>query len=345
MSSHNTLLSIQALRAIAASAVVVLHTLVMMVHNGGYSFSIPIFGASGVDLFFVISGFVMVYTTQGDFGQPNSTMSFIRRRVIRVVPIYWFYTTVLVLLLVMFPGLFTSLKFEWPHTIFSYLFLLSKNNAGIVGTVLQTGWTLCFEMYFYLLFALLLVLPQRFFLPVAGVVFVAGITLGELAGPMPPWLTVTANPILLEFYLGAVIASIYLNGFVLTRPWALAAITAAIATIFLSENVDQGQWPRVIFWGLPGGALLLGAISLERAGLQTSRILVSLGNSSYSLYLVHPFLMPALGKTWSALHLGDVLPPALLFISSFCICILAGHLSYLFLEKPATQWLSRRWKG
>lgn len=345
MSSHNTLFSIQALRAIAASAVVVLHTLVMMVHNGGYSFSIPIFGASGVDLFFVISGFVMVYATQGDFAQPNSTMSFIRRRVIRVVPIYWFYTTVLVLLLVLFPGLFTSLKFEWPHTISSYLFLLSKNNAGIVGTVLQTGWTLCFEMYFYLLFALLLMLPQRFFLPVAGIVFVAGITLGELAGPLPAWVTVATNPLLLEFYLGAVIASIYLNGYFLTRPWALASIAAGIATIFLSENVDQGQWPRVIFWGLPGGALLLGAISLERAGLQTSRILVSLGNSSYSLYLVHPFLMPALGKTWTALHLGNTLPPVALFALGYCISLLAGHISYLAIERPVTHWLSRVWKA
>lgn len=344
MSSHNTLLSIQALRAIAASAVVVLHTLVMMVHNGGYSFSIPVFGASGVDLFFVISGFVMVYTTQGDFGQPKSTMSFVRRRVIRVVPIYWFYTTVLVILLVLIPGLFTSLKFEWPHIISSYFFLLSKNNVGYVGTILQTGWTLCYEMYFYFLFAMLLRLPQKAFLPAAAAIFAAGIAVGELGIPVPVWLTVATNPILLEFYLGAVIAHLYLNGFSLPRPWALAAIGAGIATILIARDVDQGLWPRVIFWGIPGGALLLGAISLERAGLRTPRPLVTLGDSSYSLYLVHPFLMPALGKAWTSFHLGGTLPPAVLLIAGFGICLVAGHLSYLLLERPATQWLSRRWK-
>jgi exopolysaccharide production protein ExoZ len=343
--THNTLFTIQALRAIAASAVVSLHTLVMMVHNAGYSFSIPIFGASGVDLFFVISGFVMVYTTRVAFRQPNSTMSFVRRRVIRVVPIYWFYTSVLVLLLLLLPGLFSNLKFEWQHVISSYLFLLSKNNVGNVGTVLQTGWTLCYEMYFYFLFAILLMLPRKRFLPVAGSVFMAGIALGELAVPLPVWLTVTTNPILLEFYLGAVIAFLYLKGLCLSRPWALALIASGIATILLTENVDQGQWPRVIFWGLPGGALLLGAVSLERAGLITPRLLVALGNSSYSLYLLHPFLMPALGKTWTAFHLGNTLSPFVLFFSGFSIAILAGHAAYLAIEKPITLWLSQRWKN
>lgn len=344
MHAHNTLFTIQALRAIAAGAVVSLHALVMLVHNAGYSFEIPIFGASGVDLFFVISGFVMVYTTRGEFRQPNSTLSFIRRRIIRVVPIYWFYTTVLVLLLAFLPGLFSNLRFEWRHAVSSYLFLLSKNNLGYVGTMLQTGWTLCYEMYFYLLFALLLRLPEKVFLPTAAAIFAAGIAAGELGIPVPVWLTVATNPILLEFYLGTVIAFLYLNGFYLSRPRALAAIGAGIATILLAENVDQGLWPRVIFWGIPGGALLLGAISLERAGLRTPRLLVALGNSSYSLYLVHPFLMPALGKAWTSFHLGSVLPPVVLFVASFCICLLAGHLSFLFLERPATQWLSQRWK-
>jgi len=342
--AHNTLLTIQALRAIAAGAVVALHAFVMLVHNAGYSLEIPIFGASGVDLFFVISGFVMVYTTRGEFGQPSSTMSFIRRRIIRVVPIYWFYTTVLVLLLAFFPGLFSKAQADWPHAISSYLFLLSKNNVGQVGTVLQTGWTLCYEMYFYLLFAMLLRLPEKVFLPAAAAIFSVGIAVGELGVPVPVWLTVATNPILLEFYLGAVIAFLYLSGFHLSRFWATVAIVGAIATILLAENVDQGLWPRVVFWGIPGGALLLAAISLERAGLHTPRPLVVLGNSSYSLYLVHPFLLPAMGKFWASFHLADTLPPALLFISGFCICMVAGHLSYLFLETPATQWLSRRWR-
>jgi peptidoglycan/LPS O-acetylase OafA/YrhL len=342
--AHGTLFTIQALRAIAAGAVVSLHALVMLVHNAGYSFHIPIFGASGVDLFFVISGFVMVYTTRGEFCQPNSTMAFIRRRIIRVVPIYWFYTTVLVLLLGFLPGLFSNLRFDLPHVISSYFFLLSKNNVGYVGTMLQTGWTLCYEMYFYLLFALMLRLPERLFLPVAGIIFAAGIAVGELGIPVPVWLSVATNPILIEFYLGAIIARLYLNGFYLSRFWSVVAIGVGIAVILASENVDQGLWPRVVYWGIPGGALLLGAISLERSGLRTPRLLVALGNSSYSLYLVHPFLMPALGKIWTSLQLGGLLHPAVLYIAGFCICVLAGHLSYLFLEKPATRWLSQRWK-
>ena len=80
------------------------HVFVMLVHNAGYVFEVSDLGAAGVDLFFVISGFIMVYTTHGSFGQPGASASFLRRRVIRIVPIYWLYTNVTVLLLAFAPA-------------------------------------------------------------------------------------------------------------------------------------------------------------------------------------------------------------------------------------------------
>jgi len=339
-----TLRTIQALRALAAGAVVVHHVLFMLGHNAGYSLSISSVGASGVDLFFVISGFIMVYTSHDAFGTPRASASFLRRRAIRVVPIYWFYTTVVVLLLAFAPGLFAKTQFDWHHVLSSYLFLLSENSAGQIGTVMQTGWTLCFEVYFYLIFALLLNLPRRAFLGVSGALFAAGIALGAGARPAP-WVTVATDPLLFEFYFGAVTAFLFLNGLVLPRLVAAAAVVLGIATIVLTREVDLGVWTRTLCWGLPSAALLLGAISLERAGLKVPRLLVALGDSSYSLYLVHPFVIPAAGKLWSALNLGDHASPAILFAVAFSLALLAGHASYRVIEKPVTRWLLRTWKS
>jgi exopolysaccharide production protein ExoZ len=336
--------TVQALRAVAAGAVVMHHVLFMLVHNAGYAFSVSSVGASGVDLFFVISGFIMVYTSYGSFRQPRASVSFLRRRAIRVVPIYWLYTTLVVLLLAFAPGLFSATQFDWQHVISSYLFLLSENTAGQIGTVMQTGWTLCFEVYFYLVFALLLNLPRRAFLAVSGAIFAAGVALGTGAEP-PPWVTVATNPLLFEFYFGAVIAFLFLNGLILPRLVATAAVILGIATIILTRDVDLGAWTRAVCWGLPSAALLFGAVSWERAGLQVPRLSVTLGDSSYSLYLVHPFVIPAMGKLWSALHLGEHAPPAILFLMAFSLALAAGHASYLVVEKPVTRWLLRTWKS
>ena len=83
-----TLLTVQALRAIAAAAVLGFHTVYMLVHNAGYAFRAPSFGESGVDLFFLISGFIMVYTSSGNFLEPGASATFLRRRAIRIVPLY-----------------------------------------------------------------------------------------------------------------------------------------------------------------------------------------------------------------------------------------------------------------
>ncbi|MBE0583986.1 MAG: acyltransferase, partial [Desulfofustis sp.] len=304
LTPSGTLFTIQALRAGAAAAVVAYHCFYMLVHNGGYTRAVPHIGASGVDLFFVISGFIMIYTSYDAFLQPRASLTFIRRRAIRIIPLYWLYTTVVVLLLAGAPGLFSEVQFDRQHVIFSYLLLLSKNSTGNVGTVMQTGWTLCYEAYFYLLFALLLNLPRKYFLGVSGALFITGVALAALPWSPPVWATVAMDPLLFEFYLGALLAFLFLNGRVLPRHFAVAAIVLGISAIFMGGNIDinANKWTRVVCWGLPCAAILFGAISLEHTKLKVPKLLSALGDSSYSLYLAHPFIVPALGKAWVMLH-------------------------------------------
>ena len=317
----------------------------MLVHNGGYSLYVSDLGASGVDLFFVISGFIMIYTNFTAFGQPNAALSFIRRRVIRIVPLYWLCTTGVVILLAFVPRLFSTVEFSWTYVISSYLFLLSENSAGQIGTVIQTGWTLCFEVYFYLLFAMFLNWPRKYFFIASAAIFGCGILLGNLSGKIVPWATVATDPILFEFYLGAAIAFLFVKGFSASRTLATAAIIIGIASLFVTRNISLGIWTHLIFWGLPAGAILLGAISLERVGIKVPNLFVALGNSSYSLYLIHPFILPALGKFWLATHLSEKTSPLLLGLIAFVYSLSIGHVVYLLIEKPITIWLSQTWSA
>jgi peptidoglycan/LPS O-acetylase OafA/YrhL len=341
--THKTLNSVQALRAIAASGVLSYHVVFMLAHRAGYSFNESNFGASGVDLFFVISGFIMMYTTAESFHEPSAPLAFMQRRIIRIVPLYWLCTTGVVLLLAFFPRLFTTVAFDWRAVVSSYLFLLSRNSTGFIGTVLQTGWTLCFEFYFYLVFALLLFWPRKFFWFASAAIFAGGIGLGNLSGNLPPWATVATDPILLEFYFGTVIGLLFIKGVTVTRPLSFIAIIIAIAAIGMTGNVIQGGWTRVVCWGLPGAAILIGAVSLERTGLTVPRFLVALGNSSYSLYLTHPFVLPVFGKLGFAWHVSEKVSPFTFGLLAFVTSLFVGHAVYRFVERPAIRLLSKAW--
>jgi len=333
--TDKTLFTIQALRAFAAASVVLHHTLAMLNHTAGYSFSFPTNGAAGVDLFFLISGFVMVYTHFDDFGAPGAAISFARRRVIRIAPLYWITTTLTVALLVVAPRLFSSITLDWSNVIFSYLFLLSPNSLGDVGTVTQTGWTLCFEAYFYLVFAVLLSLPRRYFLVAAGLTFGFGLLIGALA-TVPPWATAAVRPLVIEFYLGSIIAFLFLRGFALPPTIAILAVIVGTATLALLH--PSHEWAHVSSWGVASGLIIIGAVSLEHFGIRVPKLLVALGASSYSLYLVHPFVFAAFGKAWSLMHLSSV--PALIpGTIGFAAALAVGHGVYLWLERPITEWL------
>jgi exopolysaccharide production protein ExoZ len=148
MERGRTLFTIQALRALAAASVVVHHILAVAVQKAGYQFRFPSAGAAGVDLFFLINGFIMMYTHFNDFGEVGSSAAFISRRLIRVVPLYWIATTATIVLILVIPSAFSTQRLDWDNVAPSYLLLLSREPDGSLNTILPTGWTLGYEMYF-----------------------------------------------------------------------------------------------------------------------------------------------------------------------------------------------------
>src|SRR5262249_7851946 len=154
-------------------------------------------------------------------------------------------------------------------------FLLSNTPPN--GTILITGWSLCYEMYFYILFALLLFLPRDIFLIGVGVVFAAGLAIRAANFGVPPWVTVGTDPLLLEFYAGALIAHLFIRGYCLTPRLALFGIIASIAAVAILGDRVGGDWQRILYWGGPSAIILISAISLERTALRVPKILITLG--------------------------------------------------------------------
>lgn len=197
----NVVLPIQYLRGVAALMVVWHHArgqlpgLSLLLPNG--------FGAHGVDLFFAISGFIMVLTTEGKATTP---WQFFKRRVVRVVPLYWLVTFTLVALILVAPNLLTTVKPTPDTTLMSLLFIphLSAGNPGMAWPILVPGWTLNYEMFFYALFALSLFAPKSLLLLLSMLSALVGF--GWLLGPFEePMLKTYTSPLLLEFAGGAIL--------------------------------------------------------------------------------------------------------------------------------------------
>jgi exopolysaccharide production protein ExoZ len=342
MGGGKTLFTVQALRAFAAASVVVHHILMVAVQRAGYQYNFPFTAAAGVDLFFLISGFIMLYTHFDNFGEVRASSSFIRRRLIRIVPLYWIVTTGTVIILLIAPSAFSTLKLDWHSALFSYFFLLSKMPNGDLNTIVVTGWSLCYEMYFYALLALLLFLPRRVFLLAAGAIFALGLIIGVSPITVPPWTTAATNPLLLEFYAGTIIAHLFIRGYYLPPAIAVIGIVISVAAIVGLGTPAGGNWMRVLYWGVPSSIILLSAISLEKTGLRVPNLLIALGDSSYSLYLIHIFVVASLAKFWAYAHLTTALPVYVLGLVSFVAAIVISHLVHLRVESPVTRWLKSR---
>ena len=204
--------SIQALRAIAAIAVAVAHACHYLEKELGIPNPLPgsEFGSAGVDLFFVISGFVMVYASERFFRREARPAEFFLRRLARIVPLYWVTTSIILAYLLLHYGSLQAVHFSPAVVIASYLFIPYPQTDGYMAPIHGVGWSLNFEMFFYVCFCLALPLGRRL-----GVAVLTALLVGLVAinRTLPPPLDYLAEPIVLEFAMGMLIALAVREGY------------------------------------------------------------------------------------------------------------------------------------
>lgn len=340
---------VQALRGLAAMLVLFAHLALIE----GRTAANPIlpssldWGMMGVDLFFVISGFIMVYVTRDwQDGGGRRVPEFLFARATRIYPLYWVVTAALFAVWLVRPDLVFSSSPNNP-TVINTLFLM----PGWAYPLLEVGWTLVYEMMFYVLFALLLFLPRRF--RPLGLLTWAAIA---LAGNLLDWqsqipavsVTSTAiafhlfNPLVFEFLAGAAVGWLYLKR-TGDKTVSLALIMFGLIGmglwLFSAVPFEDG-WPRVLRLTLPAGALVLGAAWLSSTPVKAPRFAVTLGDWSYSLYLTHLLSLVAMSKLWQMSGLQD-LPSPLLIALLLSVSLIVAGLTYRFIEKPLIN-LARR---
>ena len=333
--------NLQLLRAVAALMVVLFHLrgIELKYGQGPALLDAPArYADAGVDLFFVLSGFVMGTLLTARPAGGNAALGFLARRAWRVLPPYWIYTTVVVVLMLLFPGQVNS-SYSDQSILASYL-LWPHDQLP----VLTVGWTLIHEAYFYLAVSVVIAfLPPR--LVTRSLLLWAAIIVGcTLAAPPPgdAGLRLLTNPLTLEFIAGALLG---LHWRAIPTSAGMPILVFGVAALLWAMGFMPEEGPgamsqpiRVAIFGAASLAILAGAVLLEKREAPASilrRLMERVGDSSYSLYLSHIFVISALGRLWHAT--GMVHTPAqhaVFLIFSVLACCLCGWLSWIGLERP-----------
>ena len=254
----------------------------------------------------------MVTSSRRLVGTPHPARVFLARRALRIVPLYWLLTAVKLAVVLLAPAMALSTAPTTWNVVASFLFIPSRNALGVVRPVLPVGWTLEFEMLFYLLFAAALALRVRVMWVVVPLAGVAAAGFWRQAGwPAPCFLL---NGMVLEFAGGMVLAALPVLP---RRRWGLAV--AACGLVGLVVLPLAGPW-RFMMWGGPAILVMAGVLALE--GAWVPAWMLAIGDASYAIYLVHPFVVPALG--WGAVP----------------VSVAAGLIVDRWLDKPLRSWLA-----
>jgi exopolysaccharide production protein ExoZ len=316
--------SIQALRGIAAIMVTIFHA-GLRYDPTETTFRV---GNAGVDIFFVISGFVIWTVT---IRRPTPPLVFLKHRFVRLVPMYWIVTLTMVAGALLVPSAFPHMHVTPSDVALSMAFLPHLSpSTGTFEPVLGQGWTLNFEVFFYLIFALVLLLPARTrFRAIAAalaVLPVVGVVVMTPAVP-PTWLL---NPLLIEFLGGVCIAWLAAGAWRPRAPWCWVALATGFAGLIFSSPAAGDDLARVLQYGVPAFLIVGSAVGLEAAGrLPIPKFALLLGAASYSIYLTHPFAISILGKIWPASF-----PPWAFITLATLLAVVAGTMVYALLENP-----------
>lgn len=327
---------LQAMRGFAATAVVLHHALE---HSNGAArpFSpdwLTLSGAAGVDVFFVISGFIMLHVSFADGRQPTPPGRFLLLRATRIYPFYWMCFAAM--LAIHAAGFLRSHAWTGDEVL-TALFLMPTGNQ-----VIGVAWTLTYEIWFYLLFATTL----RWGSPrISVVVTTAGIGVALMAAPLLPGGALArflADPIALEFCMGLGLAWVFRRAARQGRAWqlpawpmipAVAVILAAPVAVPYANTAGLPGAARVLAWGLPALVIVACSIALGPPRRIWQRWLVAVGDASYAIYLTHVFAMILYGKALRDTALG-ALPQPPLVLAVVAVSVILGLVAHRVVEAP-----------
>lgn len=336
---------LQVLRFFAALLVLVGHTLMEALQHrlplGALAGLTNMPWGVGVDIFFVISGFIIATASIDRPEGLGAAGDFMMHRVIRLWPIYVFFTVLMLIAVLVVPGFLRHARLDGAWIVASFLFFpWPRPDDGRLYPVLGQGWTLNYEMFFYLSFAAVLLMPRR---RRVATLFLAGgllVVLGQLF-TLPSPLAFYSRPVILEFLFGIAISLLYRR--VPAHPLAgVVLIGSALAYLVLVPVDTEIPW-RPLYAGIPAGAIVAGMLLLGEPGERVfgSPLLVLLGNASYALYLCHTFAIN--GTLWLAERILPSLSLAGFLILAIVSSLAASVITYGLVEKPFLRLLKPRY--
>ncbi len=332
------LAGLQSGRAVAAIMVVLFHANVYLLpdvlHGGATAGRVFDFGYAGVEFFFVLSGFIMMLVHRPDLGQPAKAVLFLRKRVLRIYPLYWLVMGALLAMYLITPV-------DGPYHMRDPAALLASLALWPLpeGPMMQVAWTLQHEMAFYLAFAVIIINQT-----IGGALFVLWMAACVVA---VPFHGATAYPLdfLLKphnlLFLFGIIAAITHRRF--SRTAAQSAFwvgSAAFLALGLGETVAGLVLPAAFLTLGYGAAATLIVIGLAQGDLPTASWLTFLGDASYAIYLVHLPAMKIVGLALILTGVPGLLPPLATLILVLAVVIAIGAGVHLLVEKPLMRALT-----
>jgi len=335
--------TIQVLRFVAAFAVVCVHSTFYTHERLASDFAIYHEGARGVRLFFVISGMVMILSSERLTKERRGWMVFAAKRVIRILPLYWLIIFFKIMLLLASSGLALHSRLDVAYVIKSLFFIPAYNVDGEIMPLHGVGWTLNFEMFFYTLFALTLffrVPPVRVLVPILVLLAFCSPFRGE---NWPVALRFYSSPSVLDFAAGMLIARWYQRGLVLNAKLSWTFVVLGLVGLFAPSPWPVSEFTESLVNTIFSSLAVVGATALDAyLGRRVPRWAIFMGAASYAIYLVHPIAAPVAPAIF--FYFGWHFP-GLAVLTSIIVASTSGSLVYVFIEKPLGRvlniWLSR----
>jgi len=293
----------------------------------------------GVDVFFLISGFLIYHVSRGRFGQSGQSLDFLKRRFVRVVPLYWLAMVGMLLAVLTVPEFIHGNHLEAPHVVMSFLMIAWPNQSGQVFPLLASGWTLNLEIYFYTIFAIGLVFREVWTLAFVS----ACLSLSVLAAQIFPtsgWLLpFYGQPMILEFAAGMFLSVLYNRGF---RIDFRLAIALCVAAVLMHIRIRlAGPAPRLLLNGAPAALMFVGCVFWRHFSLPppVAKFVRVMGDSSYALYLTSPFTINLVFEALA--HLG-VLKQLYLTAVATVASVAVAVAVHRWVERPMTRYGHKR---